>query len=70
MLHKSALLNAEGIFYQALCTCGWFSSVGLIEEIDLLRALHMHKVIIFQNSLKNKDIDIDLKSEGLNLNEC
>jgi len=69
MLHKTALLDAEGNFYQAICTCGWFSSVGIIEEIDLLSALHTHKVIIFQNSLQNEDVDFDLNREGSNPNE-
>jgi hypothetical protein len=45
--HKSALLEAEGVYFQALCNCGWFSNVSFIEEVDLLRALHIHQMVVF-----------------------
>jgi len=45
--HKSALLEAEGVHFQALCSCGWFSNVSFIEEVDLLRALHIHQMVVF-----------------------
>jgi hypothetical protein len=45
--HKSALLEAEGIYFQALCSCGWLSNVSFREEVDLLRALHIHQMVVF-----------------------
>jgi hypothetical protein len=45
--HKSALLEAEGVYSQALCNCGWFSTVSFREEVDLLRALHIHQMVVF-----------------------
>jgi hypothetical protein len=45
--HKGALLEAEGSYFQALCSCGWFSSVSCKEEVDLLRALHIHQMVVF-----------------------
>jgi len=45
--HKSALLEAEGVYFQALCSCGWLSTVSVREEVDLLRALHIHQMVVF-----------------------
>ena len=45
--HRSALLEAEGVYFQALCSCGWFSTVSSQEEVDLLRALHIHQMVVF-----------------------
>jgi hypothetical protein len=45
--HKSALLEAEWAYFQALCNCGWFSTVSFKEEVDLLRALHVHQMVVF-----------------------
>ena len=45
--HRSALLEAEGSFFQALCSCGWLSTVSYKEEVDLLRALHIHQMVVF-----------------------
>jgi len=45
--HRSALLEAEGVYFQALCSCGWFSTVSFKEEVDLLRALHIHQMAVF-----------------------
>jgi hypothetical protein len=47
--HQSALLQAENIYFQALCTCGWCSIVSFKEEVDLLRALHVHLNVVFNN---------------------
>jgi hypothetical protein len=41
--HMTALVEAEGAFFQALCLCGWVSSVSFMEETDLIRALHAHE---------------------------
>jgi hypothetical protein len=40
--HATALVEAEGAYFQALCLCGWVSSVSFMEETDLIRALHAH----------------------------
>ena len=45
--HRSALIEAEGVYFQALCSCGWYSSVSFKEEVDLLRALHIHQMVVF-----------------------
>jgi hypothetical protein len=45
--HISALLEAEGVYFQALCSCGWLSTVSFKEEVDLLRALHIHQMVVF-----------------------
>jgi hypothetical protein len=42
-IHTTALVPAEGAFFQALCLCGWVSSVSFMEEADLIRALHAHE---------------------------
>lgn len=41
--HVSAVFESDGAYFQALCECGWYSATSLIEEVDLLRALHVHK---------------------------
>ena len=41
--HVNALFEAEGTYFQALCSCGWYSATSMKEEVDLLRALHAHK---------------------------
>ena len=45
--HVTALLEAEGTSFQAMCLCGWLSLVTFQEEADLLRALHAHEVAVF-----------------------
>ena len=49
MLHKTALFNAEGAYFQALCDCGWYSATSIKEEVDLLRALHAHKETVLKS---------------------
>jgi len=51
--HKSALLEAEGVCFQALCNCGWFSTVSFKEEVDLLRALHIHQMVVFGIAIRD-----------------
>jgi hypothetical protein len=45
--HSTALLEAEGSYFQALCICGWFSQTSFKEEVDLLRAMHAHEAAVF-----------------------
>jgi hypothetical protein len=42
-MHATALVETEGAYFQALCLCGWVSSVSFLEETDLIRALHAHE---------------------------
>jgi len=53
--HKSALLEAEGVYFQALCSCGWFSNVSFKEEVDLLRAMHIHQMAVFTSSISDRN---------------
>jgi hypothetical protein len=46
--HVSAVFDSEGAYFQALCECGWYSATSLIEEVDLLRALHVHKETVLK----------------------
>jgi hypothetical protein len=45
--HISAVLEAEAGYFQALCACGWISTISFLEEVDLLRAMHMHACATF-----------------------
>jgi hypothetical protein len=45
--HVSALFSVSGGFYQSLCTCGWLSTISTLEEVDLLRAMHVHACATF-----------------------
>lgn len=45
--HDTALLEAEGDAFQALCLCGWVSRVSFKEEVDLIRAIHAHDAVVF-----------------------
>ena len=45
--HKTDVFDVEGCYFQAMCSCGWLSTISFIEEVDLLRALHAHQVAIF-----------------------
>lgn len=47
--HVSAVFESEGAYFQALCECGWFSATSLKEEVDLLRALHVHKQTVLKS---------------------
>ena len=46
-LHLNGVMDAEPGFFQALCVCGWSSSVGVYEEVDLLRAIHAHEMSVW-----------------------
>ena len=45
--HETALFDVNDRRYQAICSCGWVSSVSYIQEVDLLRALHAHDMVVF-----------------------
>jgi hypothetical protein len=52
--HATVLLDAEGDFYQALCICGWMSRTSFLEEVDLIRAIHAHDVVVFPDSRRKE----------------
>ena len=45
--HKTGVFDVEGSYFQAICSCGWFSTTSFLEEVDLLRALHPDQVVVF-----------------------
>jgi hypothetical protein len=47
--HSGSVFEAEGELFQALCICGWLSTVTYFEEVDLLRALHLHFYATFKS---------------------
>jgi hypothetical protein len=47
--HSSAVLDVEGDYFQAICACGWLSTVSYLEEVDLLRAMHIHAHSTFKS---------------------
>ena len=57
--HVCAVFESDGAYFQALCECGWYSATSLIEEVDLLRALHVHK----ENVLKRVSVPLPTVSD-------
>ena len=47
--HAAGVLEIKQHYFQALCQCGWSSTISYFEEVDLLRAMHAHAVVSFQN---------------------
>ena len=45
--HKTGVFDVQGNNYQAICSCGWLSTLSFLEEVDLLRAIHAHEVSVF-----------------------
>jgi len=67
-MHTTALLQAEGALFQALCLCGWVSSVSFMEETDLIRALHAHEGV-YENRTAKMSVAVDkLQELGMDLN--
>ena len=67
-MHTTALVEAEGAFFQALCLCGWVSPVSFMEEIDLIRALHAHEGV-YENRTAKMSVAVDkLQELGMDLN--
>jgi hypothetical protein len=66
-MHATALVEAEGAFFQALCLCGWVSSVSFMEETDLIRALHAHEGV-YENPTAEMSVAVDkLQELGMDL---
>ncbi|MGA0856585.1 MAG: hypothetical protein ACO3XJ_00075 [Candidatus Nanopelagicales bacterium] len=47
MYHNNTVITFTS-YFQAVCSCGWSSTLGEFEEIDLLRAMHAHAVKTFR----------------------
>jgi len=45
--HANAVFDVESNYFQAMCACGWLSTVSFLEEVDLLRALHAHQIAVY-----------------------
>ena len=66
-MHTTALVEAEGAFFQALCLCGWVSAVSFMEETDLIRALHAHEGV-YENRTAKMSVAVDkLQELGMDL---
>ena len=48
--HRTGVFDVEGLYFQAICSCGWLSTTSFLEEVDLLRALHAHQVTVFNQA--------------------
>lgn len=44
--HRNTVV-VVGEAFQALCTCGWLSTINELEHVALLRAMHAHAVVTF-----------------------
>jgi hypothetical protein len=47
--HVTGVFKVEGIHFQSLCSCGWLSTINHLEEVDLLRAMHVHAHATFKS---------------------
>jgi hypothetical protein len=47
--HTSGVFIFEGTQFQAICSCGWLSTISFLEEVDLLRAMHAHAYATFKS---------------------
>ena len=45
--HAALIAEMQVDLYQSLCLCGWISSISFREEVELLRALHLHQIKVF-----------------------
>ena len=57
--HINAVFDVEGDHFQAICACGWVSTVSFLEEVDLLRALHAHFIVVYGEPSRNTDLSVD-----------
>jgi hypothetical protein len=46
--HVNFVLPIDQKSFQAICGCGWTSTINYFEHVDLLRAMHAHAVVTFQ----------------------
>jgi hypothetical protein len=56
--HANAVFDVEGTYFQAICACGWVSTVSFLEEVDLLRALHAHGIAVYGEPGGRTDLSV------------
>ena len=56
--HANAVFDVEGTYFQAICACGWVSTVSFLEEVDLLRALHAHWIAVYGEPGGSTDLSV------------
>ena len=56
--HANAVFDVEGTYFQAICACGWVSTVSFLEEVDLLRALHAHFIVVYGEPRGSADLSV------------
>ncbi len=56
--HANAVFDVEGTYFQAICACGWVSTVSFLEEVDLLRALHAHGIAVYGGPGGGTDLSV------------
>ena len=56
--HANAVFDVEGTYFQAICACGWVSTVSFLEEVDLLRALHAHGIAVYGEPGGHADLSV------------
>lgn len=56
--HANAVFAVEGTYFQAICACGWVSTVSYLEEVDLLRALHAHGIAVYGEPGGRTDLSV------------
>ena len=47
--HANLIFEVSNGGFQAVCACGWSSTISFFEEVDLLRALHAHASATFRS---------------------
>jgi hypothetical protein len=47
--HGNGVFEAGKSHFQAVCACGWMSTISYLEEVDLLRAMHAHAYATFKS---------------------
>ena len=57
--HANAVFDVEGTYFQAICACGWVSTVSFLEEVDLLRALHAHFIAVYGEPRGAAELSVD-----------
>jgi hypothetical protein len=57
--HANAVFDVEGTYFQAICACGWVSTVSFLEEVDLLRALHAHGIAVYGEPKGSTELSVE-----------
>ena len=57
--HANAVFDVERTYFQAICACGWVSTVSFLEEVDLLRALHAHGIAVYGEPAGHTEMSVE-----------